>query len=223
MKTLTYTLICSLILWIHGCATQTPQPVSDPDQLPYFRDAMLTPEWFQAGDPVLDSIHRIPAFSLSDQQGAPFTETDMNGRICISNFFFTRCKSICPNMTLQLKHLQDTLGVASDIQWLSFSVDPEADSISVMNAYANDYGLKADNWKLLTGNRDSIYHLARLGFFAGDSTGRISPTSEFLHTENVILTDGYRRIRGVYNGTLRVEMDRLLEDIQILRKEKDAK
>jgi len=219
MKSLTYTLICSLFVLNLGCSTQTAEPESAPDQLPFFRDAMLTPEWMPAEDPQLDSIHRIPAFSLTDQVGGRFTQANMDGRICISNFFFTRCKSICPRMTLQLKHLQDTLGVASDIQWLSFSVDPEADSISVINAYANDYGLKADNWKLLTGNRDSIYHLARLGFFAGDSTGRISPTSEFLHTENVILTDGYRRIRGVYNGTLRVEMDRMLEDIQILRKE----
>jgi protein SCO1/2 len=223
MKAISYTLICSLILINPGCSTPPVSPASIPDQLPFFRDAMLTPEWFQASDQALDSIHRIPAFSLSDQQGASFSEADMDGRICISNFFFTRCKSICPRMTMQLKHLKDTLGVASDIQWLSFSVDPEADSISVINAYANDYGLEADNWKLLTGNRDSIYRLARLGFFAGDSIGRISPTSEFLHTENVILTDGYRRIRGVYNGTLRVEMDRLLEDIQILRKEKDAK
>ena len=126
-------------------------------------------------------------------------------------------------MTLQLKHLRDTLGNASDVRWLSFSVDPEADKVSVMQEYAVEYGLNPEEWKLLTGNRDTIYRLARLGFFAGDSTGRISPTSEFLHTENVILTDKKRRIRGVYNGTLRVEMDRLLEDIQILRKEKGTK
>jgi protein SCO1/2 len=223
MKSLTYTLFCSLILLDFGCSTQTAQPETGPDQLPFFRDAMLTPEWMPAEDPHLDSIHRIPTFSLTNQVGGRVTQADMDGRICISNFFFTRCKSICPRMTLQLKHLRDTLGNASDVRWLSFSVDPEADKVSVMQEYAVEYGLNPEEWKLLTGNRDTIYRLARLGFFAGDSTGRISPTSEFLHTENVILTDKKRRIRGVYNGTLRVEMDRLLEDIQILRKEKGTK
>jgi protein SCO1/2 len=223
MKALTYTLFCSLIILNQGCTTPPARSETGPDQLPFFRDAMLTPEWIQAEDPKLDSIHRIPAFTLTDQAGRPVTQEDMDGRICISNFFFTRCKGICPRMTLQLKHLRDTLGNASDIRWLSFSVDPEADKVSVMQEYAVEYGLNPEEWKLLTGNRDTIYRLARLGFFAGDSTGRISPTSEFLHTENVILTDPKRRIRGVYNGTLRVEMDRLLEDIQILRKENDLK
>ena len=81
--------------------------------------------------------------------------------------------------------------------------------------------MNANNWKLLTGDRDEIYRLARRGFFAGDSTGLTSTSDEFLHTENVILTDGKRRIRGVYNGTLRVEMERIFQDIQILRKEQE--
>lgn len=219
MKSLKYILV----LLFTGCSIPPAPEQTMPDELPFFRDAMLTPEWIQADDPALDSIHRIPSFNLTDQDGKPFTETGMDGRICITNFFFTRCKSICPRMTLQLKHLRDTLGNAADIRWLSFSVDPQADSVPVMQAFGDEYGLKPDEWKLLTGNQDTIYHLARLGFFAGDSTGRISPTAEFLHTENVILTDGKRRIRGVYNGTLRVEMDRLMEDILILRKEQDSR
>ena len=223
MKSHAYTLICSLIFMGFGCSTPDASETTIPDQLPFFRDDMLTPEWIEADDPELDTIHRIPAFALTDQQGASFTEADMNGRICVSNFFFTRCKSICPRMTLQLKHLRDTLDNTSDILLLSFSVDPEADSVPVMNAYAHQFELQPAEWKLLTGHRKSIYRLARAGFFAGDSTGLTSASDEFLHTENVILTDGNRRIRGVYNGTLRVEMDRLFEDIQILRKEKGTK
>ena len=206
--------ICAL-----SCSRPQPSEVALQDQLPFFRDEQLTPEWIDEEDPVRDSIHQIPAFSLTDQTGAPFSEAGMDGRICITNFFFTSCRSICPRMTLQLTYLRDTLGKSTDIRFLSLSVDPEADSVPVLAAYADKYSMNQDVCKLLTGPRDDIYRLARKGFFAGDSTGFTSTSDEFLHTENVILTDGKRRIRGVYNGTLRVEMDRLHEDILMLRKE----
>lgn len=202
-----------------SCSRPQPSEVALPDQLPFFSDAQLTPEWIDEHDPARNSIHRIPAFSLTDQTDTRFTEADMDGHICVTNFFFTRCRSICPKMALQLKYLQDKLGKTSDIRFLSFSVDPDADSVPVLDAYADKYGMNHDTWKLLTGQRNDIYDLARKGFFAGDSTGITSTSDEFLHTENVILTDEKRRIRGVYNGTLRVEMDRLHEDILMLRKE----
>lgn len=211
--------ICILIAGTFGCTQPGPSPDPLPDRLPIFRDALLTPEWID-DDPDLDSIHRIPAFTLTDQTGTAFTEKGMEGRICVTNFFFTRCRSICPRMTLQMKYLRDTLGDATDVQLMSISVDPAADSIPVLQAYAARYAMDPAAWKLLTGPRDVIYRLARRGFFAGDSTGLTSASEEFLHTENVILTDAKRRIRGVYNGTLRIEMDRLLEDIQTLRREK---
>jgi protein SCO1 len=215
-------LICVLSFSLAACGRtgETPEPL--PDQLPFFRDAQLTPEWIDMEDPARDSIHRIPTFALTDQTNLPFTEAGMDGRICVTNFFFARCRSICPRMTLQLKYLSDTLGNATDVRFLSFSVDPEADSASVLADYAERYGMNSNTWKLLTGDRDDIYRLARRGFFADDSTGLTSTSDEFLHTENVILTDRKRRIRGVYNGTLRVEMDRILQDIQILRKEQDS-
>jgi len=214
-------LICILSFSLADCGRtgETPEPL--PDRLPFFRNAQLTPEWIGMEDPARDSIHRIPAFALTDQTDLPFRETGMDDRICVTNFFFARCRSICPRMTLQLKYLSDTLGNATDVRVLSFSVDPEADSASVLADYAGRYAMNANNWKLLTGDRDEIYRLARRGFFAGDSTGLTSTSDEFLHTENVILTDGKRRIRGVYNGTLRVEMERIFQDIQILRKEQE--
>jgi protein SCO1/2 len=220
MRSYRYLLMGILSLCTFNCTGPDRSKDPVPDQLPFFRDALLTPEWMSENDPARDSICRIPAFTLSDQTNAQFTEKGMDDRICVTNFFFSRCRSICPRMTLQLKYLRDTLGNAPDVRFLSFSVDPEADSVSILADYAEKYGMKADTWKLLTGPREAIYRLARKGFFAGDSTGLTSTSDEFLHTENVILTDGKRRIRGVYNGTLRVEMDRLHEDILMLRREK---
>lgn len=219
MKTYLGLFIGLLIAVPFGCRHHKNSADTPPDRLPFFRDALLTPEWIDDDDPDLDSIHRIPAFTLTDQTGTAFTEKGMEGRICVTNFFFTSCRSICPKMTLQLKYLRDSLGVAEDVRFLSLSVDPAADSLPVLKAYAAQYAMDPMAWKLLTGPRDDIYGLAKRGFFAGDSTGLTSTSDEFLHTENVILTDSKRRIRGVYNGTLRIEMDRLLEDIRILRLE----
>ena len=218
MKTY-HLLICILSICLSACSRPAERKDSDTDRLPFFRDAQLTPEWIEADELDREPIHRIPAFSLTDQAGARFTETGMNDRICVTNFFFARCRSICPKMTQQLKYLYDTLGKAPDVRFLSFSVDPEADSIPVLRAFGEQYGLDPEHWKLLTGDRTAVYQLAKKGLMAGDSTGITSASEEFLHTENVILTDKKRRIRGVYNGTLRVEMDRLFEDIRILRKE----
>jgi protein SCO1/2 len=219
MKSYISLFIGFLIAVPFGCKQHKSSADTQPDRLPFFRDAQLTPEWIDENDPGRDSIHRVPSFSLTDQTGAAFTETGMDDRICVTNFFFTSCRSICPKMTLQLKYLCDSLGVAQNVRFLSLSVDPAADSVPVLKAYAAQYAMHPTTWKLLTGPRDDIYGLAKRGFFAGDSTGLTSTSDEFLHTENVILTDAKRRIRGVYNGTLRVEMNRLLEDIRILRLE----
>ena len=219
MRSYLILLMGILSLCTFSCTRPYQSKDPNPDQLPFFRDPRLTPEWIDDDDPVRGSIHKIPAFSLIDQTGTQFTEAGMDGRICVTNFFFSRCRSICPRMTNQLTYLQDTLGKMTNIRFLSFSVDPEVDSVPVITAYSDRYGMHTDTWKLLTGPRDSIYHIARKGFFAGDSTGLTSISDEFLHTENVILTDSKRRIRGVYNGTLRVEMDRLHEDILMLLKE----
>lgn len=214
-------LIGILSICLTACTRRAETKDTDTDRLPFFRDAQLTPEWIETEAQDRTPIHQIPAFSLTDQAGRSFTEADMNDHICVTNFFFARCRSICPKMTQQLKYLYDTLGLAPDVRFLSFSVDPESDSIPVLRAYGEKYGLDPEHWKLLTGDRTTIYQLAKKGFLADDSTGITSAAEEFLHTENVILTDKKRRIRGVYNGTLRVEMDRLFEDIRILRKEEE--
>ena len=119
------------------------------------------------------------------------------------------------NIVLLQKYFKDN----KDVIFLSHSVTPEMDSVSVLKKYADDKGVISGKWHLLTGNKDEIYDLAKRQYYAGDTIGYYQTGNEFLHTENFILVDKHRRIRGVYNGTLELEMERLEEDINTLLKE----
>jgi protein SCO1/2 len=117
-----------------------------------------------------------------------------------------------------MHRLQESFSNDSSVVFLSYSVDPASDSVPVLRQYAMDNGIDGNRWHLLTGDIDEIYRLAKKEYFAGDSVGYYQAGREFLHTEHFILTDEHRRIRGVYNGTLLTEIDRIREDIAILRK-----
>lgn len=195
------------------------RPQEATDRLPFFNTPDWTARWIEPSDAGYDSIHRIPAFRLTDQLGRAVTEKELEGRITVANFFFTRCKGICPRMSLNMAYLQKALREDPDILLLSHSVDPEADSVPVLAAYAAAQGADPARWRLLTGDRELIYRLARQEYFAGDPVGPSAAGTDFLHTEDVILLDGLRRIRGMYNGSLLSEMERIRQDISILRME----
>ena len=187
--------------------------------LPFINKPDFTPEWINKTDPGYDSIHCIPAFSFTDQDGKTVTEKTVDGKIYVADFFFTRCGSICPKMTGNMGLLQDKFKNDDEVLFLSHSVTPMMDSVPVLKKYAEDKGVISGKWHLLTGIKDSIYTLAKKQYYAGDTVGYYQTGNEFLHTENFILVDKHRRIRGVYNGTLPLEMDRLGEDIVTLKKE----
>jgi len=189
-------------------------------QLPFFNRPDFAPEWIVPGTSAFDSIHRIPPFRVLDQDSAVITESTVDGKIYVASFFFTACKGICPRMTYNLLKLSERFREERDVCFLSHSVLPEEDSVPALKLYAKHHQISTERWHLLTGNRDSIYRLARREYFAGDTIGYNQAGDQFLHTENFILVDRYRRIRGVYNGTLEIEIDRLEEDIRTLMKEK---
>jgi len=147
------------------------------------------------------------------------TEKTVEGKIYVANFMFTSCVSICPLMTNNMKTLQSKFINDPEIILLSHSVLPAIDSVATLKKYAERKGISSTKWHLLTGNRDSIYAIAKKQYFAGDSIGFYGNQRDFLHTENFILIDKHRRIRGVYNGTVRFEMERIIEDISTLKKE----
>jgi protein SCO1/2 len=119
-----------------------------------------------------------------------------------------------------MKKLQDAFSKDDGLVLLSHSVTPEDDSIPALKKFADENGVISANWHLLTGDKTEIYRLARKEYFAGDSVGYYQSGNEFLHTENFILIDKHRRIRGVYNGTLAVEVERIMKDVLILKAEK---
>lgn len=192
---------------------------SEQEVLPFFNQPDWTPEWIKPTDSAYKKIHQIPSFSLTNQDGKTITEKNVEGKIFVANFFFTTCRNICTKMTNNMHLLQDAFDDDDQIYLLSHSVTPESDSVPKLKKYALENKINSDKWSLLTGDKSSIYRLAKQEYFAGDTIGFYQTGNEFLHTENFILVDKHRRIRGVYNGTLLVEIERIKEDILILKAE----
>lgn len=206
-----------LILFFSCVACKTNKQGELP--LPFINTPDFTPEWIEKSDKAYSAIHRIPPFSFTDQDGKTITEKTVDGKIYVTDFIFTRCGSICPKMTNNMAILQTTFKNNNDVLLLSHSVTPGMDSVPVLKKYAEEKGVISGKWHLLTGDEKEIYSLAKQQYFAGDTIGYYQTNNEFLHTENFILVDKQRRIRGVYNGTLALEMERLTDDINTLLKE----
>lgn len=213
MKRVLLLLNISLILGTLACQEKAIEETA----LPFFNSADFTPEWIDLKDDAYDKIHTIGQFSLLNQDGNSISNNDLKGSIYVADFFFTICPSICPKMTSNLATIQESFD-PEEVKLLSFSVMPWADSVSVLNEYAEVRGIESKQWHLLTGNTEEIYDLARRSFFAEKEIGLNKTSNEFLHTENFILVDAEGRIRGVYNGTLPLEMTRLKQDISTLLK-----
>lgn len=189
--------------------------------MPFINKPDFTPEWIASDDSSYSHIHTIPPFSFTDQNGETVTEKTVDGKIYVADFFFTRCVSICPKMTENLLMVQKHFENDMDVMILSHSVTPDMDSVTVLRKYAQKRGVVNNGkWRMLTGKQEDIYRLAKKEYYAGDTIGYYQTGNEFLHTENFILLDRKRRIRGVYNGTLKIEIDRLIQDIETLKSEK---
>ena len=221
LKYFSFYVFCLIVLAACNNATNnnTEQIKDSLVTLPFFNQPDWTPEWIGETDSAYKNIHAIPSFSFLDQNGKVVNENLVNGKIYVANFFFTKCRNICPKMTNNMHLLQESFKDDTSILLLSHSVTPETDDVKVLNKYAIENKVDAAKWHLLTGDKKAIYSLAKQQYFAGDTVGYYQSGNEFLHTENFILVDRYRRIRGVYNGTLPVEINRIIEDIAILKSE----
>jgi protein SCO1 len=189
------------------------------NSLPYFNTPDFTPEFLNDDEAVKKITHTIPAFSFTDQNGKSVTDREVKGKIYVADFFFSRCTSICPKMTNNMKKIAEAFTNDNEVVLLSHSVTPDHDSVAALKKYAENNSITQPNWHLLTGDKEKIYTIARKGYFADERLGFSADTTEFLHTENFILVDKNGRIRGVYNGTLEVEVDNLVRHISILKKE----
>jgi protein SCO1/2 len=190
------------------------------NELPYYNTPDFTPQWLDNQIDVKNKIkHQIADFKLTNQQGKTVSQADLQNKIHIANFFFTSCSSICPMMTDNLKKVQTAFQNDEDVVLLSYSVMPWVDSLSQLQSYAKNKAILPQSWHLLTGGQGDIYKLARQSYFAEEEMGFAKDSTDFLHTERVVLVDKSRRIRGVYNGTLALDMERLIADIKVLKKE----
>jgi protein SCO1/2 len=162
--------------------------------------------------------HKIASFVLTDQDGKEVTEKDFDDKIYVADFFFVTCQSICPKMTKQMGRVQEEFLDDNDIKFISHSVTPELDTVEVLKLYAEKFGVVSGKWHLTTGTKKEIYDLARKSYFAVTTEGD-GGTDDFIHTENFVLVDKNNRLRGFYDGTSSKEVDNLIRDIEILKRE----
>ena len=192
----------------------------DTIDMPYYNDPDFNPIFIKNKIEVAEKItHQIDSFSFLNQDSIIVTQSIFKNKIHVANFIFTTCGSICPIMTSNFKIVSDSFKNNNNVVMLSYSVTPWIDKPSVLKKYINKNGINNLNWHFLTGDRTSIYKLARQSYFAEENIGFSKDSSQFLHTEHVILVDRTNRIRGVYNGTLSLEMQHLIEDIRSLENE----
>jgi protein SCO1/2 len=200
------------LLWLFATCSSM-----EADQLPYYTGADFTPQWMS--NESAESVHKIPAFTFVNQLGNPVTEETLSGKITVVNFFFASCPGICKKLTNNMGKVQDAYKLDPEVQLLSHSTTPEMDSVPVLNEYAAQNKVIAGKWHLVTGSRRDIYSVARNAYFADEDLGIQQDSTTFLHTENIMLIDKNQHIRGIYKGTLALEIENLVADIKKLKLE----
>ena len=176
---------------------------------------------FELVDSALQHVkkyHKIAPFRLLNQNGKVITQRDYEDHIYVADFFFTTCPSICPIMTDNMARIQTQILEDNKVKLLSFSVTPQIDSVPQLKKYALEKGVVDAKWNLLTGDKKEIYTLARKSYFVVKEDGDGGP-HDMIHTENFVLVDPDKRIRGYYDGTDQAAIESLIEDIANLKEE----
>ncbi len=183
--------------------------------LPIYQPSSVNPELVDTSIQHVKKYHTIADFELTNQNGKTVTQADYDGAIYIADFFFTTCPTICPIMTKNMVEIQNRTK-NENIKLLSHSVTPDIDSVAQLKKYAIEKGIDDRRWNLVTGDKKQIYELARKSYLAVKTDGGGGPF-DMIHTENFILVDKEQRIRGFYDGTQTEEVDRLMEDLEVLK------
>ena len=184
--------------------------------LPIYQPAQVNYELVDSSIQYQKKYHRIADFSLINQNGETITQEFYKNKIYVADFFFTTCQTICPIMTDHMYDIQKETISDPDVLLLSHSVTPEIDSVAQLKRYAKKKLVNASKWNLVTGDKKQIYELARKSYLAVKDAGSGGPF-DMIHTENFMLIDKKQQIRGFYDGTEAEEIERLLEDIKVLK------
>ena len=186
--------------------------------LPIYQPAMVSEELVDSTIQYQKKYHKIADFSLVNQNGDTITQETYNDKIYVADFFFTTCQTICPIMTDHMYQIQKEIINDDDVMLLSHSVTPQMDSVAQLKKYAKEKGVIDRKWNLVTGDKKQIYKLARKSYLAVKTDGN-GDQYDMIHTENFMLIDKKRQIRGFYDGTNPEDIDRLLKDIATLKEE----
>lgn len=194
------------------------------DFLPYLGDKEVVAVE-RDGTTVVDTLYyTVPPFSFTDQFGRPFTDAHVKGKIRVVDFFFTRCTTICPRMSVQMQQLQLKLNdkAYDDVVFLSHTVDPENDTPDVLRAYSRKLEADTARWKFLTGSAPDIYRMGNAGYLLSALEDSLA-AERFVHDSRFVLVDKQGHIRGYYEGTTSEGMNALAADLKMLLKEERVK
>ncbi len=220
MKLFKISLVLLLGVFLVSCkGEQKRKTVSRVAVLPFYNDPTFTPKWLDESKDFPSSFHKIPDFLLINQLGDTITSKTFEDKIYVTDFFFTSCPGICPRMTSNMLVVQTEFENDNEIRFLSHSVTPKHDSVAVLKHYAEAKGVIPGKWHLVTGERKTIYDLGRNAYFVEEDLGQPKGEDDFLHTENFILIDKNKHIRGIYNGLNKTSIAQLIADIKTLKKE----
>ncbi|WP_417857839.1 SCO family protein [Xanthomarina gelatinilytica] len=186
--------------------------------LPIYQPAMVNTEMVDSTIQYKKKYHKIADFSLTNQNGETITQNTYKDKIYVADFFFTTCQTICPIMTDHMAQIQKEIINDPDVMLLSHTVTPEIDSVAQLKKYALKKGVNDAKWNLVTGDKKQIYQLARKSYLAVKTDGN-GDAYDMIHTENFMLIDKKRQIRGYYDGTNPEDITRLIADIETLKEE----
>ncbi|SDR80896.1 protein SCO1/2 [Gillisia sp. Hel1_33_143] len=213
-KTLGMVLLFLSIIIIYSIYTLLkPDP-----ELPIFQPDMVNAELVDSTVQYVRKYHKIADFELLNQNGETITQDFYKDKIYVADFFFTTCVTICPIMTDHMLKIQEQIKNDPEVFLLSHTVIPKADSVPQLKKYALEKGVIDAKWNLVTGDKKQIYDLARKSYLATKTQGDAGPY-DMIHTENFVLVDKKRQIRGFYDGTEPDAIEKLMEDIKILKAE----
>jgi len=184
-------------------------------KLPIYNPADVNPELVDSTVQYIAREHKIADFSFINQNGKVITQKDYEGKIYVADFFFTTCQSICPIMTTNMVDIQRAILNNPKVMLLSHTVTPEIDSVPILKKYALEKGVDDYKWNLVTGDKKEIYSMARKSYLAV-KLGKPNELYDMVHTENFVLVDAQKRVRGFYDGTKKEEINRLIDDINWL-------
>jgi len=204
-----------ILVFVVG-STAAYQILQPKPRLPIYNPSDLNPAVVDDDLERVGRGHRIGDFDLIDQWGNRADSSLLQGKIYVADFFFTTCPTICIDMGANFQRIQETYKDEDRFHLVSHTVMPEIDTVEVMHTYGERMGAIKGKWHLLTGEKRELYRMARREYFAVMEQGTSFDEHDFIHTENVILVDEKKRIRGFYDGTSDLDIDRLIGDIQIL-------